>query len=64
MGLRERLSRLESRVEPAPDPEASARQERIRAVLDRVAAARLEGRELGPEDRAVVEAIRRRARGA
>jgi hypothetical protein len=63
--LERRLEALEGRTTPPENPNGSEgfARERMRAVLDEIAAARREGREPSGDATAVMEAIeRRRAR--
>ena len=57
--IERRLGALEAKTEPGRDPEV---RERMKAVLDELAAARREGRPPSPEARAVSEYFRRRRR--
>jgi hypothetical protein len=57
VALRKRLEALEARVERPPNPEVRAR---MRAVLDEIADARRNGRQLSPEATAVCEYFGRR----
>jgi hypothetical protein len=57
--IERRLEALEGRGTP---PENTEAKERMRAVLDEIAAARREGRELSEEATAVMEAIERKRR--
>jgi hypothetical protein len=61
--LERRLAHLEGRATPPVNTEPSEARERMRAVLDEIAAAKREGREPSEEATAVMEAIeRKRAR--
>jgi hypothetical protein len=58
--LERRLEALEGRGTPPENTEHREARDRVRAVLDEVAAARREGREPTQEAVAVMEAIQRR----
>jgi hypothetical protein len=58
--LERRLKALEGRIEPPERPERAEVRERMRIVLDELAAAKREGREPSEEAAAVMEAIQRR----
>jgi len=58
--LERRLEVLEGRLEPPERPERTEVRERMRIVLDELAAAKREGREPSEEATAVMEAFRER----
>jgi hypothetical protein len=61
--LERRLAHLEGRATPPVNTEPSEARERMRAVLDEMAAAKREGRAPSEEAAAIMEAIQgRRAR--
>jgi hypothetical protein len=61
--LERRLAHLEGRATPPENTEPSEARERMRAVLDEMAAAKREGRAPSEEAAAIMEAIQgRRAR--
>jgi hypothetical protein len=61
--LERRLAHLEGRATPPENKEPSEARERMRAVLDEMAAAKREGRAPSEEAAAIMEAIQgRRAR--
>jgi cytochrome P450 len=58
--LERRLEALEGRATPPENKERSEARERMRAVLDELAAAKREGREPSEEAAAIMEGIQRR----
>jgi hypothetical protein len=59
--LEKRLEMLEGRATPPENTRHSEARERVRAVLDELAAARREGREPSPWAEAIAQAIEQRS---